>query len=102
MTTDKLAIDGGTPLRTERFGNVHTLGEPEIEAESRTYGESGYPFVDECGGRRIDYREVRLPVVEDELPRMLKVGGNSSHTERDAEDIGNAIRKVALHYAPRR
>ena len=73
-----------------------------IFAESRTYGESGYPFVDERGNRRMDYREVRLPVVEKELPGMLKVGGNSSHTERDALDVANAIKKVALHYAARR
>ena len=73
-----------------------------IFAESRTYGESGYPFVDERGNRRIDYREVRLPVVEKELPGMLKVSGNSSHTERDALDVGNAVKKVALHYASRR
>ena len=73
-----------------------------VFSESRTYGESGYPFVDEKGNRRIDYRDVQLPVVENELPRTLKVGGNSSHTEQDALDIGNAIKKVALHYASRR
>ena len=73
-----------------------------IFAESRTYGASGYPFVDERGNRRVDYREVRLPVVEKELPGMLKVGGNSSHTEQDALDVGNAIKKVALNYASRR
>ena len=73
-----------------------------IFSESRTYGESGYPFVDEQGNRRIDYNELHLPVVEEELPRTLKVGGNSSYTEQDARDIGNAIGKVAMHYAARR
>ena len=30
MTTEKLAIEGGAPLRTAPFGNRHALGEPEL------------------------------------------------------------------------
>ena len=31
MTTEKLAIEGGTPLRAEPFGSVHSFGEPELD-----------------------------------------------------------------------
>ena len=70
-----------------------------IFSESRTYGESGYPFVDERGNRRIDYREVRLPVVENELPRdtqgrrqqFAHRAGRARHRERHQEG-GAALR----------
>ena len=73
-----------------------------IFAEERTYGQSGYPFVDEQGNRRVDYNALHLPVLEEELPKSLTVGGNSSYTEEDATDIAAAIRKVAMHYSSRR
>jgi dTDP-4-amino-4,6-dideoxygalactose transaminase len=73
-----------------------------IFAEERTYGNSRYPFVDEQGNRRVDYNALHLRVLEEELPKTLTVGGNSSYTEEDATDIATAIRKVALHYAARR
>ena len=73
-----------------------------IFAEERTYGQSGYPFVDEQGNRRVDYNALHLPVLEEELPKTLTVGGNSSYTEEDATDIATAIRKVALHYSSQR
>ena len=73
-----------------------------IFAEERTYGRSRYPFVDENGNRRVDYNALHLPVLEEELPKTLNVGGNSSYTEEDARDIATAFTKVALHYASRR
>lgn len=72
-----------------------------VFAEERTYGKSRYPFVDEQGNRRIDYNELHLPVLEEELPKTMNVGGNSSYTEKDGTDIATAIRKVALHYSAR-
>ena len=73
-----------------------------IFAEERTYGQSGYPFVDEQGNRRVDYNALHLSVLEEELPKTLTVGGNSSYTEEDGRDIATAIRKVAMHYSSRR
>ena len=73
-----------------------------VFAEARTYGQSGYPFIDEQGNRRIDYNALHLPVLEEELPKTMSIGGNSSYTEEDARDIATAMRKVALHYASRR
>ena len=70
-----------------------------IFAEGRTYGQSQYPFVDEQGNRRVDYNALHLPVLEEELPQTLTVGGNSSYTEEDATDIATAIRKVAMHFS---
>ena len=73
-----------------------------VFAEERTYGESRYPFVDESGRRRIDYNALTLPVAERELPKIVSFISNSRHTDEYAVDIGNAIRKVALHYASRK
>ena len=48
MTTEKLAIEGGTALRSEPFGNVHTFGEPELDQlmqiidEAPEHWHSGY------------------------------------------------------------
>ena len=73
-----------------------------VFAEERTYGDSHYPFVDEAGNRRIDYENMTLPVAESELPKIVSFISNSRHTDEYAVDIGNAIRKVALHYASRK
>ena len=71
-------------------------------AEERTYGQSRYPFVDEQGRRRIDYRELHLPKIERWLPRTGWIYFRNSYAEEDARDIAAAMRKVALHYAARR
>jgi perosamine synthetase len=48
MTTEKLAIDGGTPVRTKPFGPRHFLGDPEKEQlievidKAPTMWNSGY------------------------------------------------------------
>ena len=73
-----------------------------IFAEERTYGTSRYPFVDENGNRRVDYKSLELPVIDRELPKVGWVSFRSGFTEEDVRDIGAAMRKVALHYASRR
>lgn len=70
-----------------------------IFAEENTYGKSHYPFVDEQGHRRIDYNALHLPNIERELPKTGSILFRNSFTEKDAEDIGNAMRKVAMYYA---
>jgi dTDP-4-amino-4,6-dideoxygalactose transaminase len=73
-----------------------------IFAEERTYGRSGYPFVDERGQRRIDYETLHLPVIERLLPQTGFILFRNSYTEQDAVDIGAAMGKVARQYAARR
>ena len=68
-------------------------------AEELTYGDSRYPFVDEHGVRRVDYNSLRLPNIEQHLPTTGTVLFRNTYTEEDANDIGTAMRKVALHYA---
>ena len=85
---------GGGPI----LGGLPLYRYP-IFAQGRTYGQSQYPFVDEQGNRRVDYNALHLPVLEEELPKTLTVGVNSSYTEEDATDIATAIRKVAMHFS---
>ena len=69
-----------------------------IFAEERTYGQSGYPFVDEQGNRRVDYNALHLSVLEEELPKTLTVGGQQllhgggrpGHRHRDSQG-GDAL-----------
>ena len=68
--------------------------------EEDTYGSSRFPFVDEQGNRRIDYSEVRLPVIERELPMTGSILFRNSYTEEDARDIAGAMKKVSDYYAP--
>jgi perosamine synthetase len=96
-------------VRAEGIPDVHgsyIRGMPlyrfPVFAEDRTYGNSGYPFVDEQGNRRIDYNALHLPVVERELPKTNFILFSSGYSEDDARDIAGAIRKVALHYSSRR
>ena len=88
----------GVPVGGPYLGGIGLYKYP-IFAEERTYGQSRYPFVDEAGNRRIDYSALLLPVLEEELPNTLKIGGNSTYTEEDALDISNAIKKVAEYYS---
>jgi len=45
---------------------------------------------------------MHLPVIERELPEIGVIQSRSTDTEEDARDIGEAIRKVALHFSGRR
>lgn len=73
-----------------------------VFSDERTYGKSRYPFVSETGERRIDYKNMHLPVIESELPKVGGIQFLSTFTENDIRDIAKAIRKVALHYSARR
>jgi dTDP-4-amino-4,6-dideoxygalactose transaminase len=70
--------------------------------EARTFGTSGYPFRDETGLMRIDYRAIVLPVIEKTLPNLGIMHMRNTMTEADAGDIARAIRKVAKAFARRR
>ncbi len=91
----------GIPLCNGPYLQGRPLYRYPVFAEERTYGKSGYPFVDENGERRIDYNALHLPVIERELPKVGGIQFLSTFTEDDVRDIGRAIRKVALHYAAR-
>ena len=71
-------------------------------AEEQTYGDSRYPFVDEQGNRRVDYRNLHLPNIEWILPTTGTILFRNTNTEEDGHDIAQAMRKVALHYASKR
>ena len=92
----------GIPCNPEPILGGLPLYKYPIFAEGNTYGESHYPFVDEQGNRRIDYKSMSLPVIERELPGIGVVMSRSTDTEEDARDIGTGIRKVALHFSGRR
>ena len=80
-----------------------------IFAEDRTYGQSGYPFVDEQGNRRVDYNALHLPVLEEELPKdadrrrqqLLHRGGRHGHRLRDSQG-GDALLVAPVRNAARR
>ena len=68
-------------------------------AEEQTYGDSRYPFVDEQGNRRVDYRNLHLPNIDRVLPNTGTILFRNTYTEEDGRDIARALRKVALHYS---
>ena len=68
-------------------------------AEEHTYGDSRYPFVDENGVRRVDYKNLHLPNIEKYLATTGTILFRNTFTEQDAHDIGIALRKVALYYS---
>ena len=70
-------------------------------ANSRTYGQSGFPFIDESGLTRVDYRLVKLPVVERMLPNLGYFHYRNSFSDADVRDIARAIEKVATFFSLR-
>ena len=68
-------------------------------AEEHTYGDSRYPFVDENGVRRVDYKNLHLPNIEKYLATTGTILFRNTFTELAAQDIGTALRKVALYYS---
>jgi len=68
-------------------------------ANSRTYGQSGFPFIDESGLTRVDYRLVKLPVVERMLPNLGYFHYRNSFSDADVRDIARAIEKVATFFS---
>lgn len=69
---------------------------------SRTYGQSGFPFIDESGLTRVDYRLVKLPVVERMLPNLGYFHYRNSFSDADVRDIARAIEKVATSFSLRK
>ena len=67
----------------------------DLFVKEHTYGTSRYPFVDEMGNRRVDYTKIRLPNIEQELPKTGFILFRNSLTDEDAHDIGAAMRKVS-------
>lgn len=61
----------------------------------KTVDKNGFPFnqFDE----KIVYSEGMCPKCEELLPRNAMIGITPAHTEKDAEDVIKAIRKVAKH-----
>lgn len=60
-----------------------------------TYGTSSCPYTCPRAARDVFYYEGLCPNTEDALKRMLTVPINEHYTERDVEDLAEAIRKVA-------
>ena len=60
-----------------------------------TYGTSSCPYTCPRASRDVRYYEGLCPNAEAALKRMLTVPINEHYTERDVEDIAEAIRKVA-------
>ncbi len=71
-------------------------------AADQTYGDSGYPFIDEQGIRRINYRELKLQNCDRLLPHVGLVHMRNSFSERDAKDIAGAILKVGNYFAQKK
>jgi dTDP-4-amino-4,6-dideoxygalactose transaminase len=62
--------------------------------EKRTYGSSHCPY--DCSrGRDIEYREGYCPEAEAILRRLILVAWNENYSEKDVDDIAEALAKVA-------
>lgn len=72
---------------------MHLLYSPV--QERRAYGPTGCPWTCPHAGREIRYTEGDCPNAEDALRHLVMVGMNEFYTEREAEDIVGAVRKVA-------
>jgi dTDP-4-amino-4,6-dideoxygalactose transaminase len=64
-----------------------------------TFGTSGWPFTSE-GAANVQYDENTSPVSADILHHLVVVKISETMTERDIEEIGNAIKKVAKLLPP--
>jgi perosamine synthetase len=64
-----------------------------------TFGTSGWPFTSK-GAANIRYDENTSPVSADILSRLVVVKISETMTERDIEEIANAIKKVAKLLPP--
>jgi dTDP-4-amino-4,6-dideoxygalactose transaminase len=75
---------------------VRPLYLSSLFTEKRTYGNSQYPF-DPYG--RQEYKVGLCPQAEKVLGRVLAIHWNENYNETQVEQIGEAILKVARHYA---
>lgn len=77
---------------------VYPISKYPALAERRTYGTSGFPWSYPDVAREIDYGALSLPGSEKFLETAVVIPMNPSYTERDTEDFGTAIKKVAEYY----
>ena len=106
---ERLAINGGTPVRTQPFGPSHDFGDEDIAgkegplyrnpflSEPDCYGHSRFPF-DYGREKPIDYRLTECPYGEALMRRGVNLSMLPSFADADVADIVRAIRKVAAHY----
>jgi len=72
---------------------MHLLYSPVLER--RAYGPTGCPWTCPHAGRDIQYTPGDCPNAEDALQHLIMIGMNEFYTEREADDIVGAVRKVA-------
>lgn len=65
-----------------------------------TFGQSGFPFTSSYVRERPTYDESLCPRAQEALDHMVTLGIHENYTDRDIDDIGAAIQKVAELLAP--
>jgi dTDP-4-amino-4,6-dideoxygalactose transaminase len=75
---------------------VDPLYRSPVFAQAKTYGASRYPF-SAFGSQR--FEEGLCPNAEAALRRLIAIHWNENYTGAQVDQIGEAIRKVAAHYA---
>ncbi len=92
----------GTALTKEGVpAGVGYIGKPIYMApvfqEAQTYGNSGCPFTCPHASPR-QYKPDDCPNTLEILRRVITLGCNEFFTEKDVDDIGRAVLKVARHF----
>ena len=70
--------------------------------EQTAYGKSHCPWECHFAGRRIQYKEQDCPNTVEILRRIILIYWNEKYTDRDLQDIGDALDKVAAHFRSKR
>jgi perosamine synthetase len=82
--------------------NMITGGMPEyaydIFKNRSAFPNSLHPFVNSEFGTNISYENVHCPVAEKAFKEVITMNLNEFFTDKDIEEIGNAIEKVAMYY----
>lgn len=86
----------GVPISGGYIGKM--VYEYPVLVQHRAYRNSHYPW-DGRYGRVVKYGSGMCPVAEDVEATSWRCPINERMTERDVDDIGQAIRKVAEHFA---
>jgi len=66
--------------------------------EKKTFGRSHHPFDCPAYGKPLEYREGDCPATEEILRRIITLPCNEKFTDKDADDIAEAVAKVADFY----
>ena len=81
--------------------SVGYIGKPIFMApvfqEVQTYGDSGCPFTCPHASPR-EYKQEDCPNTVEILRNIIILGCNEFFTEKDVDDIGRAVHKVARHF----